>query len=515
MYRVLIVDDEAIVRSTLATVVDWEAEGFRIEGSALNGKLALEMFLRNRFDVVFTDIKMPIMGGMELIGHLSGIDDPPLIIVLSAYNDFPLVREAFRYGVHDYIMKSDINRMYLIGLLRSVKDKLSAKEHTPGTGLEITRTREERLCRMALGSMPTHDEMLQGIWRLACFEIDDFKAVSLRFGEDLGASLTQPMLALSAQIPRVSSDCVLTGVSPSRLVMLILGEESAHQAKSICKRVQKIWNDYLNITCTAGISPPGYSENDFPARLHTAYDNVTYRYLFGPGGAYSAEEDQSFNLSAAFRWADELQPLWSAVKGLNTDALVSAQQAIFAAMYRGSLRDARETALAIVYHTMLQLSDMGADPRFLVNSGDQANFYQKIMALENISDVERWIVNFVHWVTDYLEQIQVTGKIDIMEKAKRFIAENYADRRLTLAAVADHVGLSEKYFSSRFTKENKENFIDYLTNLRINKAKQLLLKTDMKIYMISDAVGFNSVEHFTRVFKKKVGVSPRHYSEES
>jgi YesN/AraC family two-component response regulator len=278
--------------------------------------------------------------------------------------------------------------------------------------------------------------------------------------------------------------------------------------------VQKLWSDYLNITCSVGISPAADSAEDFPDRLQSCNTYVTSKYLFGPGGIYTETEMARFNTEEMSESIEGFRPLWSAMKDMNSEALISAMQNIFVIMYRGSLNNARNVALAIIYHIMLHLADVGVDLWQHLNTEKEENLYQQISGLENVLDIERWSSNFIRWLFDYLEQQQITGKMNIMKKARRYISEHYSDSRLTLSMVADHVGLSEKYFSTRFARENDESFIDYLTNLRIGKAKQLIMKTDLKIYMVSDAVGFKSVEHFTRVFKKRVGISPRRYAED-
>jgi AraC-like DNA-binding protein len=443
------------------------------------------------------------------------MEKAPLIVVLSAYNEFPMVREAFRLGIHDYIMKSDINREYLIGLMRSVREKISLPSDGPVPNIMSgERSRRERLRMMSLGSLPPQDDILGGSWHLACFEIDDIKAISRRFGDDPPSSLTQPMLSLSSQIPEIASDCILACISFSRFILLIRGKNEEEQCKPLCNRIRKIWRDYLNITCTVAISPQGNAPSDFSERLRECGANVTFKYIFGPDGIYTNAEESLFSVREASRRTEEFHSLWSSIKSLSTDKLFTAQQSIFAAMYRDTLSKARNTALVIVYNIMAQMSDIGSDLWSLFNAEGGTNFYNKINALESIADIEHWLVNFIGRTIDYLEQIQITGKINISEKAKRFIAKNYSDCHLTLDTVAEHVRFSPKYFSFCFSRENGMSFTEYLTHLRINKAKRLILKSDMKIYMISEAVGFNSVEHFTRVFKKITGVSPRNYAGE-
>lgn len=116
--------------------------------------------------------------------------------------------------------------------------------------------------------------------------------------------------------------------------------------------------------------------------------------------------------------------------------------------------------------------------------------------------------NFLRWVTDYIENRHDTVQADAILRAKRFLSDNYANPELTLKSVADYVGLNEKYLSTRFTKEAGTTFSAYLTDLRMQKAKNLMISTDLRMYEISERVGYHNVEHFNRMFKKSFGFSP-------
>ena len=107
------------------------------------------------------------------------------------------------------------------------------------------------------------------------------------------------------------------------------------------------------------------------------------------------------------------------------------------------------------------------------------------------------------------------AKNDMIVMAKRYIADQYENSDLTLKDVADHVGLNEKYFSGRFTKEAGETMSEYLTEVRIQKAKELLRTTNFKIYEIAEMVGYQSTEHFNRMFKKKMQMSPSAFRKEN
>ena len=119
--------------------------------------------------------------------------------------------------------------------------------------------------------------------------------------------------------------------------------------------------------------------------------------------------------------------------------------------------------------------------------------------------------NYFRWVSDYLENCREDRQEDVILRARRFIADNYASPEMTLKSAADYVGLNEKYFSTKFTKETGMTFSTYLTSVRLEKAKRLMESTDLRMYEISDRVGYHNVEHFNRMFKKAYGTSPGDY----
>ncbi len=510
MFCILIVDDETAVRSSLSSILDWENEGFRIAGTASNGQAALKLMQAQNIDVLFTDIKMPLMDGLELIRRVNELPKRPAVIVLSAYSEFDLVRQAFKLGAYDYVLKNDITQAYITELLRTIRPYLHKK------GCEEPRSdkpdRQEQFRRMVMGDMRESTALLPAKWCLACLEIDNFKKESIRFGEDLKSSLTQPMLEFAQQVPRIAAKCIVTPVSFSRFIILFTTDDAIRQAHSICQQVQRVWKDYMNLSITGGISRIGELPEDFPGRLQESYDNMTLKFIFGAGGIFTSQEQALFDVKSAQNCLIQLQPLLEGLRNVKTtQQLLVLQQPLIAKMYRGTLEEARIMALEVIYNFQLQLLDAGDDMWNVFNTAYGTDFYQKIRSLLSIRDVELMLGGVIHWIHEYLYNTQLETKTDVIEKAKDFIAKHYTDPELHLSAVADYVGLSEKYFSSRFNKETGQSFVNYLTALRIAHAKQLILKTDMKMYEISEAAGFTSVEHFTRVFKKVEQISPKKF----
>lgn len=143
--------------------------------------------------------------------------------------------------------------------------------------------------------------------------------------------------------------------------------------------------------------------------------------------------------------------------------------------------------------------------------GQQYDYMEKINRIDDYRSLRLWITNYFTWIMDYSASRLNVTETDVIVKAKRFIADHYEEANLSLQSVADYVGLNEKYFTNRFTKETGETFSSYLTELRMMKAKELLKTTSFKIYEIAEMSGYHNVEHFNRMFKKLNDISPAKY----
>lgn len=143
--------------------------------------------------------------------------------------------------------------------------------------------------------------------------------------------------------------------------------------------------------------------------------------------------------------------------------------------------------------------------------GQRSNYLEKVERIGDARSMKLWLTNYLAWIVDYSAAKLKVTETDVIVKAKRYISEHWDDAELSLTEVAEQVGLNEKYFTNRFTKETGENFSSYVTALRMQKAKELLKTTTFKVYEISEMTGYRNVEHFNRVFKKLNGVTPAQF----
>ncbi len=494
MRKVLIVDDDTIIRITLRSLINWEELGFQIAADAIHGEAALQYLKNHTVDLIISDMKMPVLDGIGLLEAVSRFDVMPKVLVLSGYDDFKLVRDAFRLGACDYLLKADLNGELLKNMLEGLNGEWESEEET-GRQNSAEESREkisdsERLAAMAMGKCELDEEFLAGEYLVVQFEIDEFQKHAGRFAGDFEGKLIRPLLEFAAQIPRVVSRCVLGTISPSRYVMLyriLDAGQYQDNAVSTCRQLCSVWNNFLNLPVSAGISTRGSGAGDFLSRFEEAGGWLSLHWLKGRAAVCSPWEKDSVDYL-------EARNSFSRYKRLAAGLLTADEMTV-----------SEEKQKLIAWLLNESHDDIGA------LFAEKVNYYEKIGRLEEMGSLELWLNNYFRWVMDYAAHQNDRRQADMMSRAKRFIMDNYSNPELTLGSVAGYVGLNEKYFSSRFTKEEGMTFSNYLTEVRIRKARELMEQTDLKIYEISQSVGYNSVEHFTRVFKKICQVSPGAY----
>lgn len=510
MRKVLIVDDDTIVRITLRSLVNWEALGYHVAADAVHGKQALQCLKDTDIDLVITDMKMPVMNGIELLTEMNDMEIMPKVLVLSGYDDFKLVREAFRLGAYDYLLKADLSEELLTNMLK----RLDREVWTKKSEIHIQPQEEggRLLVDMVMGRKEIQPEFFYPEYLVVQFEIEDFIKHAGRFGSNVEEQLIKPMLEFAQQIPRVASRCVLGSISPSRYVMVYHVKDSAQyqgNVLSTCRQLCKVWSNYMNLPVSAGISSKETAPEAVSLRFEEAGRQLQLRYLKGKAQICCPWETGVVTYEQVRKTGEDYGELLQGI--LVSDELVvhEEKQKLFARFHKEGLVEAKECCLRLICRLAWMLQENQSD--IVALFADEVNYYEKLKRLEEIRSLELWMNNYIRWILDYIQNHYDRRQADLMIRAKRFIMDNYANPELSLGSVAGYVGLNEKYFSSRFTKEEGTTFSNYLTEVRIRKARELMDKTDLRMYEISQQVGYNNVEHFNRVFKKVCQMSPREY----
>lgn len=504
MKRVLIVDDESIVRVALRSLVDWQAYGYEVVRDCMGGQQALEYIRGNPVELLITDMKMPGMDGLELIERLGEEGRLPVTVVLSGYNEFELVREAFRLGVYDYMLKGDLNAHVLCELLEKVNQRYFKDRGLVPPGMGPDKTGLTADGRYGI------DLPKDGRYGIVLFEVADYKRQSVRFAENVEEEMAKPMLELARQIPRMASRAGIIKVYPSRFLLYYRVTDPVQYPSaitSLVRQIQKVWRDYMNLETQAGISDI-VEYGDISHALDQDIRLLKWSALAGEYGLCTAW-DYEQRLAVMDEKKQRCQAFLTALFSGDKVAAAREKEKLLAPVNAMEIREAAEECL----HILCQLADQFhlCENDFSALMPERVNYYEKVGRLSQVRELELWMNNYFRWVSDYLENCREDPQENVILRARRFIADNYASPEMTLRSAADYVGLNEKYFSTKFTKETGMTFSAYLTSVRLEKAKRLMESTDLKMYEISDRVGYHNVEHFNRMFKKAYGASPGDY----
>ena len=374
----------------------------------------------------------------------------------------------------------------------------------------IEHSNEEYFISMIRGELSSE--------QMAEMQIDFFKdpyvLVGVYFSWPTGTKadmeLVRKVLAGFDRNPRYTFHCVACpeGLTKAYVYYRITENDDRQRIFNMLKELQAyVKTEYsADMACCVGRRCETIELFEDAAEFLREYAQI--RYLYGEIAIVDLEEQKIMaeRLSIVVK---DYEHLADTLYGADTKNFTSEKEKLFEKLNVGDRQVAEENIFAVIIAIAARFGNDGITLSEIF--GQKYNYIEKVDRLEDTRNMKMWITNYINWVMDY--SVSKIGSIEtnITVKAKRYMADHYDDETLTLAQVAEYVGLSEKYFTNRFTKETGETFSAYLTELRIQKAKELLRTTTFKNYEISEMVGYHNAEHFTRMFKKEVGCTPSQY----
>ena len=313
--------------------------------------------------------------------------------------------------------------------------------------------------------------------------------------------------------PRFASRCTMARESISVIWVMyrIMEEEYAEKAVTMVKELQKSAARELNLSFTVCIGRQVRDCETFGESVQEIRNTQCLHRLRGKHAV--------IDLNQRYERMEEI------VEGSKTyqrlaEALYIADEMIVnrekEKLFTDFVTLTKEEAIHRTFAVILAIANRFDQDEggFADVFGEQYDYVEKLRRLEDIRSLRIWLTNYFTWINDYSAVKLDELKLDVVAKAKRYMKDNYESSELSLVKVAQYVDLNEKYFTNRFTKETGDTFSNYLTQIRLEKSKELLRTTNFKIYEIAAMVGYNSAEHYTRMFKKVVGLSPAQYRKE-
>jgi len=510
MLGVVIVDDEALVRVNLRSMIDWENEGYTILGEAENGKKGLELILHLRPDIVITDIKMPIMDGLEMISAAKAEYSKTRYISLSSYEEFGLLKSAMHLGVADYLLKLEFTPEVLLTTLGTQR-QLLLTERSGAEPRDISPVDKvaKGLCDMLAGlpidnefvSMLTHAVPQIDPKRLRCVAVNLELSFSRRFDD---RKVESAALGIIKDISKNYFEGVafLAGEG-LYLFVYTPGHENAIEEMGLV--IVRMLRQYLNVPAVVGIGTiTGDAQNvgQIMNDAILASDEVFYQ---GYGKVLHAPKDAPFVEIDSIEWAQELQ---KTLELQDTDRLSEIFNHLQNLLKK---RTSRNDAYNLCFTTVslsLAVLKKGKDNKIIF----EENHYEVIRKADTQKGLREWLRSFETGLVEILNQItyEKTGDERIVIEAKRFITENCRSQ-INLNMVADHLFISAAYLSFVFKRTAGMSFVEYVTDVKMEEAKKLLLSGSYKIYEVSDMLGYEYSSYFSKLFFKSTGFTPKEF----
>ncbi|MGG1518535.1 response regulator [Paenibacillus oryzisoli] len=522
--RILIVDDEILVRIGLKTIIPRDQDDFQVIGEAASGLEALQILEAQPCDIVLTDIRMPEMDGLALLKEIRERWPHIKCLILSNHHDFAYVQQALRLGAVEYVTKLEINPSELMAKLRTLREQISQErqEQAALTKLEqkvneySSEVKEKRLRELLLGHATRSEiEQMRREFKLEQLEAPLSAAVVQieKYDELTQNNRFQSDRLLSYTVKNVLSE-ILKKYDNGELVEIEGGKFCILTGKrdpNMLAEMQHAVQAFLKIIVTIGVSP---AMTDTFA-LHEAYDKadcaLSYRFYYGRACIVQYEE---LKLSAAPAMAEPWdEEEWS--------KLIDAQDAegmkkriltwTASLMQQSALPPTvvREQWLSLLHLFARSLKADGGDI-YSVTLHEQQYPYHVIRTAETLQDLTDW---FVGWIPVFLAYKRQHGKEKLRPEIQiviKQILENY-NFPLKVADLASTVGYTENYLSILFKKETGKTITDYMTAVRMKNARELLKNPDYKIFEISEMIGYADPNHFSRSFKQMEGMYPTEF----
>jgi len=532
MYKVLIVDDEPIILSGIKFLIDWDAKGCQIVGTARNGQQALEEIEQLHPNIVICDIGMPVLSGLEVLKQVGETNPEIVFVMLTNHQDFELAREAMRFKAVDYLLKTQLEAEALEkSLVLAIEEsdqrrklaKVSFVENYISTNKSslisenitkiVTNTEEtdlsDNLRILHENEVLTSYSMLEFLLdysllpNLNTFTTADKKRV-FEFQKDMIEKLVCNFFPSYATI--------LPETSQRSIVIFVWNIQRESFSSYTAKLYEKLGNASDNIT-NVKLSLLVTDRFSGEAQLQSCYSQLMemadYYYsnqcTFLTGSEFIQIEYTPLNLSS------QTKRLTMELNSKNVvqirDIFEKIQKAIEETPHR---RDAG-ISFCIKLYSIVSSAMVNVLPE------SDANYYleNKLQIIHSIQgcftkkDVLEWINKFKDMVLIQLEEL-FTSKSQLVERACEFILKNI-DKHLMLQEVANQINISPSYLSALFKKQFNQNFIDYINMKKTERACELIQGGQLRIYEISYMLGFENAYYFTKVFKRNTGMTPTEY----
>lgn len=528
-YKVILADDEEEVLQSIRRKLDWENYGFEVVETFLNGRDVMEFLETQEADLVITDIRMPFMDGLELAKYISEYYPQIKVIIISGYGDFNYAKEAMLYRVSDYVLKP-VNAKEMGGVLQRARETLD-REQEEKKNIHLLKSqymehlpiiRESLLNQLVSGDVQKEElsERLEncgihigdaGSWTAVLFQIDKFEQqtgdekidkqyaslyirnlIQERFGEEYNYAFFYSRLG----------ECLIFGMKePEQIVRILL------RLNGIARESRRM----MGLCLAIGVGKIKKDLLEIEASFKEAREALMYRQMAKYGEVIYMEDINLPEKDHIFFDEKSREMLFSAIKFGDSSDIRAALKKIHTELNDRNITGNGWQSWSISVMNALLLFEQQYSYAAKTIFKSRLDCMEILDRYRDMDSFFEWLETGAMLVGSYFEKERTNKNKSIIEVAREYMQEKFADPEISLEAVAAEIGLTPTYFSSIFKKETGETFVEYLTRLRLEEAMRMLKETDEKIYSVAEKTGYPDAGYFSYIFKKKYGISPIQY----
>ena len=533
--KVFLVEDEMVIRRGIKNSIDWEKEGYIFCGEASDGELAYPMIIKEKPDILITDIRMPFMDGLELCKLVKKELPNIKILILSGYDEFDYAKEAIRLGVTEYLLKPISSGKLLEALngvsesiRREKEDKDLVRKYMEEMRENTEHEKQKFFEQMIAGNLSMADALETGKKYEMNLSAGMYNLLLFRFtlGEEnrkSGELLGEAEYAIEKLTERLEYVFEFQrGVEGWAFLLMADNEEQmSERVKELSKDLEEIMKNYSTIAYFGGIGQPVARLRELEESFREAERALAARFTMELNRIISVEDIRmAQNVDTlddieitSFGEIEKTRTMLE--KFLNNGAEDEIDE--FVDVYINELPEEnlksvlmRQYIIMDAYIVMMSFCEKieGIEGEMQAQSEELKNSMKTIQTLEEIKNYIRMLLKKIIGVRDTISGRRYS---DLIEIAKDQIRKTYMSDEISLNTIAAEVGMSPSYFSSIFSKEMGKTFVEYLTEIRMDRAKELLMCSSMKTSEIGYEVGYKDPHYFSYIFKKTQNCTPKEF----
>lgn len=521
MYQVLLVDDEDIDLESLRRLIDWQSLGLEVAAAVNSGFTALEVLRTKPIDLLVTDIKMPMMSGLELTRQALEYKPQLKTIYVSGYEDFHYAKQAIQMNANGYVLKPvDDEEIYQV--LSEVKAELDLmrKERAADSIMEksLPLVRNELLLRLLEGDVEEGGEveLLQHVgldWVnkdlfIAVIELDD---ISWKLNQYRAPERSELLKKMNEYM---FNWCHTYGIrycktEPHRIIIF---PDRLARVDLLTLLIEEV-SQRFPLTITIGIGPQVNNCEQIASSYTQAKEALGLKLFLGKSRIIRYS-DAKGKLKRSYKDVDGiLNDLFTAMMHYELVRITDHLQELF------ELVKNMDSRLSIYHFSLHVISKLDTHMNLLNENmysllGLERKELDILYHFETIEDIHSWLRRRIFELSELLQLKKQRKHRKLLEEVERYLISN-VDHPITLRDAANHFSFSPNHFGHLFKEGSGMNFSDYVIRVRMNRAIELLKDPKVRIYEVAGQVGYKNLAYFTRQFREVFGMTPGDYRRQS